>query len=181
MAERLDFQCEHILLSKYIFIHPQDSINKELLFPKQLPVTRRAADGTKNHICTLSEWHREYALLLALLEKCCSTSTEIILSSGPVVHPASTLIFWFRGVYQARVWMQRKYIACELDGLLHTLLNIKRLIAFFHPWKCKISYFTTYHSTFNHARYHFWCPVTPFPLGILARLRAGFLFMKQRS
>lgn len=74
---------------------------------------------------------------LPLLERYHSASTEIILSSRSVVHPTSTSIFWFRRVYRAKMWMERKYIACEVDRLLHTLLNVKRLIAFFSAMKAQ--------------------------------------------
>lgn len=66
-----------------------------------------------------------------LLDEYLSASTEISFSSQPVVPPASILIFKFRKVCRARMRMERKYIVCEVDGLLHTLLNIKRLTAFF--------------------------------------------------
>lgn len=67
--------------------------------------------------------------------------------------------------------MERKYIACEVDRLLHILVNVKRLIVFFfQPSKCKISYFYTYCSTFTHARYHFWWPIALLPLEISAGL-----------
>lgn len=40
-------------------------------------------------------------------------------------------IFWFRRVCCSRMWTERKYTACEVDWLLHALLNIRRLVGFF--------------------------------------------------
>lgn len=43
--------------------------------------------------------------------------------------------------------MERKYIVCEVDGLLHTLLNIKRLTAFFFS-TMKVQDLSLYHLLF---------------------------------
>lgn len=179
MAERLDFQCGGYL-TKSVYIHSSSGQHKQ-----GTPVSDTALCHTQS-----SWWNKEPHLYmirvtplnthccwsLVLLERYCSMSTgKITLSSQPVVHPASTLIFRFRRVYQiARMQMKRKYIACKVNGLLHTLLNIKGWLFFFQSSTRSLIYY----STFTHASYSFWCPITPFPLGILG---AGLLFMKQRS
>lgn len=113
---------------------------------------------------------REYALLPDLDAAGEVSSTKIIPSSHPVMHPPSVLRFWFRRVYQARIQMERKNIACEVDRLLHIYSTLKGWLLFFQPSKRKISYFATYCSTFTHARYHFWWPITLLPLEISAGL-----------
>lgn len=92
---------------------------------------------------------------LVLLERSGSVSTEIILSSRPVLHPASVLVFWFRRVQQARMQVERKcgnvwnwWIAsyftqhqkayCFYSLLKVEVVLLYHLLFYFHP--CQIPF-----------------------------------------
>lgn len=135
MAEKLDFQCEDILPSKSILIHPQGSINKELLFPKQPPVTCRAADGTKNHICACPEWHPWIHIAAGA---CCCWRGITLCPQKSSSHHALRCIqphcWYFSSEEYSRQGCKWKEIYCMWNWWIASYFTqLKSLLPFFTP------------------------------------------------
>lgn len=133
MAEKLGFQCEGTLLSKYIFIHPRGSINKELLFPKQpLSHAEQLMEQRATFVHTQSDTHG-YRLLLepgaageALL---CDHRHQPLITPHGASGPTNGILF--RRVQQAGMQVERNILHVKLMDCFTLHSTSKSLLLFF--------------------------------------------------